>query len=151
MANTKRLIDAYDFYKKFANDTPTITVGAQRYVATWRISDLIADAPTVDAVDAREYYSIVSKLEGLLCHATGNQYSKAGYSLESMMRMVTDYIEECCEEAVNDAAVHGQWIEYNTFMTCSECDTDWFYEDNDCDRLKYCPNCGAKMDGDGNG
>jgi predicted RNA-binding Zn-ribbon protein involved in translation (DUF1610 family) len=51
MVNEKRLIDAYAFYKKFANDTPTITVGEQRYVATWRISDMIADAPTVDAVE----------------------------------------------------------------------------------------------------
>ena len=51
MATEKRPIDAYAFYKKFANDTPTITVGEQRYVATWRISDLIADAPTVDAVE----------------------------------------------------------------------------------------------------
>lgn len=49
MVNEKRLIDAYDFYKKFANDIPTIAIGEQRYVATWRISDLIADAPTVNA------------------------------------------------------------------------------------------------------
>lgn len=47
--------------------------------------------------------------------------------------------------------VHGWWIEFNTFMTCSECDTDWYYGDNDCDRFDYCPQCGAKMDGDGNG
>ncbi len=51
MATEKRLIDAYAFYKKFVNDTPTITMGEQRYVATWRISDLIADSPTVDAVE----------------------------------------------------------------------------------------------------
>lgn len=54
MATEKRLIDAYALYKKFANDTPTITNGEQRYVATWRISDLIADAPTVDAVPIDE-------------------------------------------------------------------------------------------------
>ena len=51
MATEKRLIDAYAFYKKFANDTPAIIMGEQRYVATWRISDLIAEAPTVDAVE----------------------------------------------------------------------------------------------------
>ena len=50
MATEKRPIDAYAFYKNFVN-TPTITVGYQRYVSTWRISDLIADAPTVDAVE----------------------------------------------------------------------------------------------------
>ena len=50
MANKKRLIDAYELYRKFV-DLHTIPVGEQRYVATWRISDLIADAPTVDAVE----------------------------------------------------------------------------------------------------
>ena len=50
MANEKRLIDAYEFYRKFI-DLHTIPVGEQRYVATWRISDLIADAPTVNAVE----------------------------------------------------------------------------------------------------
>lgn len=44
--------------------------------------------------------------------------------------------------------VHGRWIEFNSFMTCSECDTDWYYGDNDTDRFDYCPNCGAKMDGE---
>ena len=143
MANEKRLI-SYDVLIKHLDSCIKEGKGLFKSVCV-AIKCFVEQMPTVDAVDAREYYSIVSKLEGLLCHATGNQYSKAGYSLESMMRMVTDYIEECCEEAVNDAAVHGQWIEYNTFMTCSECDTDWFYEDNDCDRLKYCPNCGADM------
>ena len=51
MATEKRLIDAYALYRKFVNDTRTIPIGEQRYVATWRISDLIADAPTVDAVE----------------------------------------------------------------------------------------------------
>jgi hypothetical protein len=46
---------------------------------------------------------------------------------------------------------HGRWIEFNMFMTCSECDTDWYYTDNDTDRFNYGPNCGTKMDGDGNG
>ena len=37
--------------------------------------------------------------------------------------------------------VHGRWV----FWNCSECD----YETSDL--TNYCPNCGAKMDGDGNG
>lgn len=47
-------------------------------------------------------------------------------------------------------AVRGRWMEYTHFMTCSVCDTDWYYGDNECDRFDYCPNCGAKMDGDEN-
>ncbi len=39
----------------------------------------------------------------------------------------------------------GQWIgvDYDTFFKCSECGhmTDW-------QRYKYCPYCGARMDGD---
>ena len=41
--------------------------------------------------------------------------------------------------------VHGRWIEFNSFMTCSECDTDWYYCDNNTDRFDFCPNCGADM------
>ena len=46
--------------------------------------------------------------------------------------------------------VHGRWVkaecsEKNGNSNCSNCGHfDW----NDCN---YCPNCGAKMDGDGNG
>lgn len=39
----------------------------------------------------------------------------------------------------------GKWegVDYNTFFKCSECGhmTDW-------QRYKYCPYCGARMDGD---
>ena len=44
--------------------------------------------------------------------------------------------------------VHGRWMEFNTMMTCSVCDKDWYYDDNNCDEFNYCPNCGAKMDGE---
>ena len=46
--------------------------------------------------------------------------------------------------------VHVRWIEYKDFMECSECHSNWWYGDNDCHLFDYCPNCGAKMDGDGN-
>ena len=65
------------------------------------------------------------------------------------------------EQEIKDAptvdaveVVHGEWISYldgdyimpERYYRCSEC----------CDRgwgrkWPYCPNCGAKMDGDGNG
>ena len=45
--------------------------------------------------------------------------------------------------------VHGRWIEYKSFMKCSECGSHWYYTDNHCYLFNYCPNCGAKMDGDG--
>ena len=41
--------------------------------------------------------------------------------------------------------VHGRWIEYKSFMQCSECGSHWYYTDNDCHLFDYCPNCGAMM------
>ena len=43
--------------------------------------------------------------------------------------------------------VHGRWEEpYLLYLVCSECGTGYVkYE-----KYNYCPNCGAKMDGDGN-
>ena len=49
MANEMRLIDAYAFFENLVNNTPVIAIGEQKYVASWRVTDLIADAPTVDA------------------------------------------------------------------------------------------------------
>ena len=50
--------------------------------------------------------------------------------------------------------VHGRWekAEYHGFLRCSECkdvyiDDTWVADG----KWNYCPNCGAKMDGDGNG
>ena len=48
---------------------------------------------------------------------------------------------------------HGRWekAEYHGFLRCSECkdvyiDDTWVADG----KWNYCPNCGAKMDGDGN-
>ena len=51
-------------------------------------------------VRRKHYDEVVHKLECLLCHATGGRLSKASYPLNIMEMAVTDYIEECCEEAV---------------------------------------------------
>ena len=53
--------------------------------------------------------------------------------------------------------VHGEWMrtddDWNSLTTiqCSLCGEEWCFEvDEDVSLLnyKYCPNCGAKMDGD---
>ena len=55
--------------------------------------------------------------------------------------------------------VHGQWLraddDWNSLTTiqCSLCSEEWCFEtDDDVSLLnyKYCPNCGAKMDGGDN-
>ena len=54
--------------------------------------------------------------------------------------------------------VHGRWAGYHEAdigydeygVRCSNCNFE--VEDNEVDFImNYCPNCGAKMDGDGNG
>ena len=51
--------------------------------------------------------------------------------------------------------VHGQWIpdEGDVIFICSICDaeisTDWDYDDENM--FRFCPVCGAQMDGEKNG
>ena len=43
--------------------------------------------------------------------------------------------------------VHGRWMHHeNDIAYCSNCEADAVE-----DGTNYCPNCGAKMDGDGDG
>ena len=49
--------------------------------------------------------------------------------------------------------VHGHNLkDYNSAFECSVCGwEDWDTLTADTSEYNYCPNCGAKMDGDGNG
>lgn len=61
-----------------------------------------------------------------------------------------------------DAVVvrHGRWIMRGGYIRCSECDAKTLWKDTggtggfsheyEQVRANYCPNCGAKMDGDVN-
>ena len=42
----------------------------------------------------------------------------------------------------------GEWIEDECFIRCPECSKEWSVYDNDCETFNYCPNCGAKMEGE---
>lgn len=46
---------------------------------------------------------------------------------------------------------HGRWIKYcphnSDMLTCSECEKYWILDGDQYD-FRYCPNCGARMDGD---
>ena len=48
---------------------------------------------------------------------------------------------------IREEKPHGRWGKNND---CSECGCQPWYE-RDIHTLNYCPNCGAKMDGDVNG
>lgn len=43
---------------------------------------------------------------------------------------------------------HGRWLDNKDYVLCSECGALWNYYDNDTRNFKYCPACGARMDGD---
>ena len=49
--------------------------------------------------------------------------------------------------------VHGKWekAEYNGFLRCDQCKDVYINEEwLEDGKWNYCPNCGAKMDGDDN-
>ena len=63
------------------------------------------------------------------------------------LMLAQDFVEDApTVDAVE--VVHGRWEEYQVphIMCCSECDWATGVQDD----FNYCPNCGAKMDGDGN-
>lgn len=57
--------------------------------------------------------------------------------------------EDICKIPAADVAEvrHGKWIEYKipNIIGCSECDWGTGVDEKS---FKYCPNCGAKMDGE---
>ena len=65
---------------------------------------------------------------------------------------VLDDVEKIIKAApINDPVKHGHWIKRNTVgtATCSICG-GIIYNSYDSEANKYCPNCGARMDGDAN-
>ena len=89
-----------------------------------------------------------------------NKYSsKENYRGETLMNYeVADMIEDCIDNAPTVDAVevvHGRWETVSSmlvYLCCSQCKDVHIWETWLGDgKWNYCPNCGAKMDGDGNG
>lgn len=64
------------------------------------------------------------------------------------------FIEDAPEEDVVPV-VHGRWefdgSDFADIWKCTACGDDWFFEYDPRDdetRVNYCPNCGARMDGE---
>lgn len=83
--------------------------------------------------------------------------AERGGSMTALTRLERAYAE-IREMPAADVAevVHGEWLrsddDWNSLTTiqCSTCGEEWCFEtDDDVSLLnyKYCPNCGAKMDG----
>lgn len=92
-------------------------------------------------VDAKSVYDF-AKQSGFY-----PEFSRGMADLKTLKTLLHE--ESCTVDA--EEVVHGRWEKYQRFVICSNCDTGWPYYKNDTDRFRYCPNCGAKMDGDGNG
>lgn len=80
---------------------------------------------------------------------------------EAAIELLHYYVDETCSAVVSDfeaipaadvaPVVHGEWKSngfggYTYTFVCSHCGYVDGYPFND--RHKYCPNCGARMDGD---
>lgn len=92
-----------------------------------------------------------NELTDRLNHTTMVAYPNLFPGLLAAVEVVDDSPTVCAVEVV-----HGRWINwgksgtptYGNYGTCSVC-----HEDAEIctEHRNYCPNCGAKMDGDGNG
>lgn len=65
----------------------------------------------------------------------------------------TDLLDALKEMPTIDAVevVHGTWVhEFGGFVNCSECGASPLLDgEREYVETNYCPNCGAKMDGEG--
>ena len=96
-----------------------------------------------------------------------NELKYAMYSIKPIPDSECIFIDVIIDEIDNaqtvDAVevVHGWWkpVAYNVHCSCGKTHKTYHYECSACKRiayaqpygLNYCPNCGAKMDGDANG
>lgn len=75
----------------------------------------------------------------------------------SLYGAVADFISLACDVPAADVVpvVHGRWIRFKEtdpetgyiHMKCSACSAYWS-DPSHADHFRYCPNCGAKMDGE---
>lgn len=86
-------------------------------------------------------------------------YENAGiFNADAIRNHLKPLLDAVVDTPAADVAdvVHGEWLrsddDWNSLTTiqCSLCSEEWCFEtDDDVSLLnyKYCPNCGAKMDG----
>lgn len=104
-------------------------------------------------------YTKIETARSIICDMCECLYPD-GYCPEKCDLEKCDWMEHLKEDAANVApVVHGRWIRIaddDAWAECSECGDRYSSCDNGgtpefmlfCNLYKYCPNCGAKMDGD---
>ena len=97
-------------------------------------------------IDANALKEYLNSLEA----SGGHKYYRKGVDDTLHVHIPNIVDEQSTVDAVE--VVHGWWIELPSMepdYKCSECGQSYaWWEPNEA---HYCPNCGAKMDGDGNG
>ena len=81
------------------------------------------------------------------CEAEGKDYNH----VRCRACWVDDMVGEIGEALFYDVVpvVHGLWIKHLDFWRkCSECGASWHEQWVLSKALNYCPNCGARMDGE---
>ena len=151
MATEKRLIDANALIEEI-NFEYDLNYG-EILTDPVKFADMVDDAPTVDAVEVDEIRVDFMSL------CLENQEAILSVSICGKPNEVKlPFSKEVAE------VVHGRWVDRygekyaNHLYECSECKKSALY-DFKVDELghehavqvlsDYCPNCGAKMDGDG--
>ena len=142
-SRTMRLIDADKLKKAFCSHCdgeepctePCIDIG------------LIETAPTIDADEKRiEFLQKLVDINTERCEELRRQLRDAHESYEKHINELEQQIPK-----------HGEWIKGIHMVECSVCsekfdfgDETWVEDFDICEDIgwKYCPNCGAKMDGE---
>lgn len=110
--------------------------------------DLISRAAAIDAIVGATAFPDEDYIKSI-CQNPANS--------EDWLGGVCDAINAVEEVNAVDAepVVHGRWEEHedydgDSYYTCSVCDCHWVMIDGTPaeNGMSYCPNCGAKMDGE---
>ena len=128
MATEKRLIDAN-----------------AKFIEKHFAKRLIDGYALVDVIENIDWYHIGS---------LGNLEHGANSQLHTPLFKSHDIFEALANAPTVDAVevVHGRWEVYPDWrwLRCTNCKVE--FEQSHFPQIRhYCPNCGAKMDGDGNG
>ena len=100
----------------------------------------------VDGTAEKPYYNI------LYFDPTDRIYHVGfgSYFLEYVFKWLSEEFEIVDNTVFAEPVVHGRWVfgtsNHREWMKCSEC----LVSQTPTGVFSYCPNCGAKMDGDGN-
>ena len=104
-----------------------------------------------DCIAVKSEYTVSNGLIEAFIIDSGEQFWGGAKTAKEQNELMVQPLELVDVDAVE--VVHGRWMpkdcKPHLIYYCSECGSAWGY--GAMLHMKYCPNCGVKMDGDGNG